>query len=150
METWYGWRGSRACEAQKLVCVVAWRKEKAWHFSRSVSREHGKGKSEVRPAGSRTRPRRSYTLCSRVGSWLGIGEPLKMWVLCPGQIWVEGCVGGKVGASASHIQEDLGCGLSQKEESLENFWGGDDQTEWWGVEELRWAWKQAKSQNTAL
>ena len=28
---------------------------------------------------------------------------------------------GKVGASTSHIQEDLGCGLRQKEESLENF-----------------------------
>lgn len=32
----------------------------------------------------------------------------------------EGCVRGKVGASTFHIQEDWGCGLSQKEEALEN------------------------------
>lgn len=126
METWCGWRSRRACEAQTLVCVVAWRKEKACHCSWSVSTEQGKGRSEVRPTGSRTRQRGVIYIALGVGSWLGIGEPPKTLVLCLRQIWVkEGCVGGKVGASTSHIQEDWACGLSRKEEALEDFWGGD-------------------------
>lgn len=92
-----------------------------------MSRGHGKGKSEVSPTGSRTRPRRviyivfrSWELAGNWGatesvsvvSWADLSEGGMRWGVTG---WVL------VGASTSHIQKDLGCGLNQKEESLENF-----------------------------
>ena len=87
-----------------------------------MSTEQGKGKSEVEANRQQDQAAKGHIHC--LGSWElagNWGATENVSVVSWADLSEGGMRRGKVGASTSHIQEDWACGLSQKEEALEDF-----------------------------